>query len=261
MPTVATSVLAWILLGVAALAIVRMLDDRFRMVSLYGRTRYESCQAITSLLGTKSRRVLQQRLGKWLLFSIGAVAIAEHMQHSSQPWQEWGRLWLPMIALAIGCLQFYGQARPAVVLLLGASTPETLRLHGQLLHGLWPNRSVSLIETGEALDDITHAPGDCFRVTFGEWKDVVWRFARSVLVIVIDIRKLTPPVHEELQFIVNEELQYKTVLIKHADQVLPDQRLADCAVLVTEAECLEKVKHVFASPHLLPSDQHPIRMS
>jgi hypothetical protein len=254
MYAVITTVVAWILLGISVMAICRMLLDRHLLVLLYGRSRYHACRAVTSMLGLRSQRILSQRAFKWLLFLIGAVALAEHLQHSENPWRNLGDIWLPMLALMIGCVQFFGQMRPAAILVLGNGR-RAVTLQEITSDALFPHRTVSLLEIGKEV----RAPGDCFRVTFGDWKDTVWQLARSVLVIIVDMRKVTPAVDEELDFILRERLQYKTILLKSTDQPLPKESLSECSIVETEDQCLAKVKHAFQSSMTLPSDHRPIR--
>ncbi len=254
---VIASILAWVLFAVSILAILRMFFDRLLMVMLYGRSRYQSCRAVTSMLGLKSQRILTQRILKWLLFLIGALALAEHLQRSQQPWRNLGQLWLPMIALMVGCVQFFGQMRPGVILVLGASEPQSMRLHEKLSNALFPHRVVSLLESPRTIESVSvRTPGDCFRVTLGDWRDTVWRFARSVLLVVVDLRTITPPVEEELAFIVREDLQFKTILLKPTADRLHIPQLHDCSIVDTEEACLEQVRQTFESYKSLPSERH-----
>jgi hypothetical protein len=163
-----------------------------------------------------------------------------------------------MLALMVGCVQFFGQSRPAIILVLGSSVPETMQMQAQLSDKLFPHRPVSLLESNDDRINIKYTAGNCFRITFGKWRDAVWRFARSVLVIVVDMRTMTPPVDEELQFICDEGLQFKTVLLKPADMALPIPELASCRVVNSDEQCIEAVLQAFESPATLPSDVSPL---
>ena len=256
-----TTVIAWLVLATCAMAMYRTVQYQLLLMAMYGRSRYQSCRAITSLLGYKSNRILVQRFNKWLLFWIGTVFLIEHLQHSPQPFRELGNLWLPLIALMVGCVQFFGQARPAAILVLGACESPAIRLHRQIAGTMFPHRAVSLLETGNEDEDIRLIPGDCFRITIGPWEDAVWRFARSVFVIVVDMRKMTPAVCKELAFIVQEQLQFKTILINPDEAPLSATELEQCCICTTEAECLQKLESVFTSNDTLPSDHAPIRFA
>ena len=176
----------------------------------------------------------------------------------STAWQNLGNLWLAMIALMVGCVQFFGQTRPAVILVLASSNPRALRLHRKLSDDLFPHRAISLLETGNFREDRTVVAGNCYRITMGNWKDAVWRFARCALVVVVDIREMTPAVREELEFVVREELQFKTIILKSLEQCLPDERLNQCCVVQTEAQCAAVVERAFDPSNELPSDDRPI---
>jgi hypothetical protein len=252
--SIITTILAWILLGTSVLAILRMFLNRLLQIVTYGRSRYEGCQIVTSLLGLKSRRILMQRANKWMLFAVGIIVFVEHLQHSEHPWRQLGDIWLGLLALMVGCVQFFGQLRPGAILVLGSGS-ESITLHENLNRALFPHRAVSLLEINKEV----RAPGDCFRVTMGDWHETVWRFARAVLVIVIDMRQITPAVEEELHFTCEEPLTFKTILLTHPGQELPLPKLHECARVDSMEECIRRVKHCFDAPEALPSDLHPFR--
>lgn len=252
-----SSIAAWAMLSVSVFAIARMYVDRFWMMHLYGKTRYHSCRIVTSMLGLQSKRVVKRRLFKWALFLIGAVAIGDHIQHSVEPWKNVGHLWPPFIALMIGCGEFFGQSRPAAILILGASSSQAASLHNKVSEKLFPHRAVSLLDDNQNRGDFRS--GDCFRITFGEWEDVVWRFGRCVLVIVVDTRTMTPNVEAELRYVVREQLQFKTVIVKPAEQVLLDSRLNECCIVESDDACIERVYETYQLHDELPSDHRPIK--
>ena len=253
------SITTWVLIATSARALLRTMAHRFLMRSMYGGARYDEMCMVTSLLGFQARRIFLMRVNKWIALWIGFAALAHHFQHSGRPWMGIGYLWLPMIALMVGCVQFFGQTRPAAILLLGASNHEALRLQSSLSNKLFPHRPVSLLETSEVDVDLRLAPGDVYRITLGDWQDAVWRFARSVLVIVVDMRQMTPPVNEELQFVVHENLEYKTILLNPKNTLLPKPELSMCRTASSPQECLAIVARAFEGDNTLPSDVHPLR--
>ncbi|MFM8328334.1 MAG: hypothetical protein ACKN9U_26030, partial [Pirellulaceae bacterium] len=201
------------------------------MRSMYGGARYDEMRTVTSLLGFQSQRVFTRRAIKWIALWIGFAATAHHFQHSDKPFAEIGNLWLPMVALMVGFVQFFGQMRPAAILVLGSSNHAGLTLQRSVFDKVFPHLPVSLLETSEVDADIRTMPGEVYRITLGDWEDVVWRFARSVLVIIVDMRQMTPPVQRELQFIVQECLQYKTVLLDPNNVSLSSSELSKCRIV------------------------------
>lgn len=253
------SIATWVLIVVSANALLRALSDRFLMRAVYGRGRYDEMQTVTSLLGFQSRRVLTLRAFKWLGLWVGFAALAHHFQHAERPWAEMGRLWAPMIALMVGCVQVFGQQRPAAILVLGGSTRDAILLQGAISNTVRFHRSVSLLETSDLLADMRHVSGDVFRITLGGWREAVWRFARSALVLVVDVRQTTDLVEEELRFVVAEGLQYKTLLLDPGNVSRSRPELAACRVASSTPECVAVVARAFDGHDTLPSDVKPLR--
>lgn len=253
------SIVTWVLIAISALAVLRALADRFIMRATYGGARYDEMQTVTSLLGFQTQRIFTRRAIKWIALWIGFAALAHHFQHSERPWAEMGQLWLPMIAFMVGCVQFFGQMRPAAILVLGASNQEALGLQRSIFDKLFPHLPVSLLETSDVDVDMRIMPGEVYRITLGDWQDAVWRFARSVLVIVVDMRQMTPPVERELQFIVDENLQYKSILLDPKSISLSKSALSKCRIVSSPHECVAIVARAFDGYDSLPSDVHPLR--
>lgn len=253
------AIVAWFCLISAAFAVVQALMNRFLMRATYGPYRYDEQSSATWLIGLRSGRILQLGINKWVLFAVGAAFLAHRLQHVERPWENLGDLWLPMLALMTGCVQFYGQSRPAGVLVLGASTVEAMELQQALAKRLFPHRPVSLLEGSGKFESVRILPGDVFRITWGDWQDAVWRFARTVQVIVVDVRQMTPPVDRELQFLIEEDLTFKTVLLLPPGAELPYPALAACRIVRSPDECVALLARAFAGYATLPSDVKPIR--
>ena len=254
-----TAIFAWACLVISLMAIVSGLMNRWMMRMTYGPYRYDEQATATWLVGLRSGRVLQLGLHKWILFAVGAAFLAHWLQHAERPWENFGTLWAPMLALMVGCVQFFGQSRPAGILVLGASTNEAFDLQATLRDKLFPHRPVSLLEDSGGFESRRRLPGDVFRISIGDWQTAVWRFARTVEVIVVDARQLTPPVDEELRFLIAEDLTFKTVLLLPPGAELTYSELSECRIARTPEEAALALSRAFSGYDTLPSDVRPIR--
>jgi hypothetical protein len=70
---------------------------------------------------------------------------------------------------------------------------------------------------------------------------------------------MTPALDQELEFIVQERLQFKTILLKPSGLRLPKEELGECAIVDTDDQVLAKLKRAFESSTTLPSDHRPVR--
>lgn len=252
------SIGTWIAIGFSVLAVLRMLQDRSMQRLMYGGSRYDEMKTVTSLLGFQARRVFARRAFKWIGLWIGISALAHHFQHSKAPWAEMGVLLFPMVCLMIGCVQSFGQMRPAAILVLGASDHDSLRLHRAIHDKLFPHLPVSLLETSNLDADISIMAGEVYRITLGEWQDAIKRFGRSVLVIVVDMRRMTDAIDWELKFIIQEGLQFKTVLLDPSGNAISDLELSKCKIVSGALECVAIVAQAFQGYDTLPSDARPL---
>jgi hypothetical protein len=102
---------------------------------------------------------------------------------------------------------------PASLLVLGSSGEEQLALQAAIRDAVLPFRPVSLLETGQFRVDMA-IPGDCFRIDRGiDWREAVAAFSRSVAVIVLDVRSITPFVREEIAHLSEAGHAHKTLVI------------------------------------------------
>lgn len=250
-------VAAWACVAVAAWALLMGCMNRLLMKKLYGPARYHACHAATWLLGMQAKRIRTLAFLKWICAIIGVYGIVRHFESNPSPFQTFGGSLVYAILLLVGCVQFFGQERPAAILLLGACQEATLRLHAGLRDAAFPHRVVSLLETKDIRSQNINA-GDCFRITFGKWERAISRFIRCCIIVVVDGRVVTPAVSHELKEIVEQRVQFKTVLIGHPENSALDEELALCSHVNSEDECAALLKRVFNERMTLPSDAEPL---
>jgi hypothetical protein len=101
--------------------------------------------------------------------------------------------------------------------------------------------------------------GDCFRITFGKWERAISRFIRCCIIVVVDGRVVTPAVSHELKEIIEQRVQFKTILIGQPESPGLDDELVLCSHVNSDDECTALLKRVFTERMTLPSDAEPIR--
>jgi hypothetical protein len=251
----------WLLLTVSSWTLLQAYLTRITMILMYGRSRYDTCCRLTWLLGLQSRRIVQLGVWKWGLFLLGICGMVRHFEASEHPFLSFDKAFLFALALTVGVIQFWGQGRPAAVLLLGASRSTALMLHRRLSNITAPHRTVSLLERADDPTTIHYTAGDCFRVNWGSWQSTIRRLIRNVVLIVIDARSITDAVRHELREIVELEVQYKTILLVNAKSDVHDEKLLQCRIEDSEDACLRLVGAILSAPDKLPSDSKPIAAS
>lgn len=249
------NIIAWVCVAVAASFLLQAAMTRWAMRRLYDSARYKTCRAITWQLGEEVLAIRLRRFLRWGFAIVGVGGLVQHFESSTSPFQTFGNSLIYSILLLVACALFYRQERPAAVLLLGASQETALHLQAKLSDALWPHRVVSLLDAreGSSWSDV-----DSFRITFGEWEPIVYRFIRCCIVVVVDLRVVTPAVSSELREIIRQRVQFKTVLIGQSPSPGLDEELGLCSHVGSDDECCALLKCVLTDLGSVPSDAQPI---
>ena len=180
-----------------------------RQRRVLGPARYRACVATTQTLARYSGRLRILSGSMWLFLAAGATLLGIQ-------WVREASLAASLVALALlvtGLGQWARAQVPASLLVLGSSGEEQLALQAAIRDAVLPFRPVSLLETGQLRADVT-IPGDCFRIDRGiDWREAVAAFSRSVAVIVLDVRSITPFVREEIAHLSEAGYAHKTLVI------------------------------------------------
>jgi hypothetical protein len=118
--------------------------------------------------------------------------------------------------------------QPATVLVLAASSDAAVWLQERISTVVVPHRVVSMllmstsqrIETPNTTVDILRTIDD------NHWREVVRELMKLVPIIVVDVRRQTEAVREELMLVRDLELEYKAVFVIAGDSAYPPSRAA-----------------------------------
>jgi hypothetical protein len=134
-------------------------------------------------------------------------------------------VWGILALVSLGSLDWFMKAfhPPSILVLTSSSTDNFMLLARVRQHFMV--RTVALLEP-QACDAATltaHVKRDNFRTDQTiEWQEVVRMFSHVVVVIVIDVRKSTPAIQEEIASIVENSLIDKALLLVDPTQGCPE---------------------------------------
>jgi hypothetical protein len=236
-----------------------------RQRRVLGRSRYRDCLATTRILRRFSGR-LQTLSGLMWLAVAGGVSLLWYQ------WTSGGSLLLSLAGLALlvtGLGQWARERVPASLLVLGGSGEEQIALQAAIRDAVLPFRPVSLLQTGVLRVDV-RIPGDCFRIDRGiDWREAVSGLSRSVAIIVLDTRNLTPFVREEIAHLAEAGHAHKTLLIGSEGAAgLLDRGTPRSGGAPTTSACrvadselaLGLIRNLLLEREVLPTKERPIAL-
>lgn len=144
-------------------------------------------------------------------------------------WSTWPSniqyIWGILALVSLGSLDWFMKAfHPPLILVLTSSTIDNFMLLARVRQHFMV-RTVALLEP-QACDAATltaHVQRDNFRTDQTiEWQDVVRMFGHVVVVIVMDVRKSTPAIQEEIASIVENSFIDKALLLVDPAQGCPE---------------------------------------
>ncbi len=176
-----------------------------------GPSQYRTCERATRLVGRSSERNRTRLVLSSLAVILGALILRRDLHGLSGV-----ASMAAALSLIVGGIGLLVRARtPASILVLGASGDEAVTLHAAIRDAVTPFRPVSFLE--EPIDTLSlkrQIPGDCLRMgDRSDWRNCVYGMARALPLVVLDARNLTPLVREEIDYIAEHNLTYKTVVI------------------------------------------------
>ncbi|MFO7589136.1 MAG: hypothetical protein R6X22_13905 [Gemmatimonadota bacterium] len=220
-----------------------------RQRRVLGADRYRECLAITRTLGRYSGRIRTLARLKWVALGGGLALLAAQWAGDAGPIPALAALFL----LVTGLGQWTRERVPASILVLGSSGEEQISLQAAIRDAVLPFRPVSLLQTGILATDMK-IPGDCFRIDRGvDWRDAVSSFARSVALIVLDTRRITPFVQEEILHLTEAGYAFKTVVVGAAGE--PSLRSA--TTVPDTSTALALLRFLLLERETLPSPERP----
>ena len=252
---VTTAIVVILLLFMVGLIYITRLHRRLMVLSL-GLDNYRRSQAFTFFNASKSGIIRFQFIVACAGVAWAFYACLNHFKLEQHPFANIGALWLPALALTISLVIFSNQLRPAAVIILAKSSPDTLRLQNRLLYEAAPFRTVSLL-FNQTFREGKLASGHSFRTSTGSWEQSVADFARVVGVIILDLREGSDPVKVEHAIIHQLNLGYKTLVITKPEAAsAPAPPLAK--VVHQEEDAIQIVKKCLLEPGFRATPDNPI---
>jgi hypothetical protein len=235
-----------------------------RQRRVLGPACYRDCLATTKTLARHSGRLRMLSGSMWLFLVTGVALLVLQ-------WVREASLVASLVALALlvtGLGQWARARVPASLLVLGSSAEEQLALQAAIRDAILPFRPVSLLQTGQLRVDVT-IPGDCFRIDRGmDWREAVAALSRSVAVIVLDVRSVTPFVREEIAHLSVAGYAHKTLVIgpDGTARLLDEERGArpgtpgrpDVGRVDDTAAAVGLLRHILLENEVVPAPDRPM---
>jgi hypothetical protein len=216
-----------------------------------GSAAWRECVTVTKSLSRYSGRLRILGALQWVAIAGGLAIILSQLR---------GEPSLLLLALGLyfvitGLGQRQQQRVPAALLVLGASSNEQISLQVAIRQKLFPFRPVSLLQTGVAKIDM-RIPGDCFRIDREiEWQTAVFAFCRSLPLIVLDARNITPFVEHEIEHVLAGPYVHKTLFIGGTD-IRP--AVKGLLHVPDPAAAIAFLRYLFLEKRALPTSATPI---